>query len=132
MTLPALRAARISGVYASKTPALWVLRYSVKTFSSSAETGYPYVRRAPAAIRRPPYGMIARFSEASVCRPTMISRLRSIQPGACAVMIGGTSYTTSYTPLARSSGKRSVISFQTAVVRPVGPARKEESPSYGV
>lgn len=37
--MPAFRAARICGVYASNTPALWVLRYCVKTFSSSGETG---------------------------------------------------------------------------------------------
>lgn len=47
-------------------------------------------------------------------------------------MVDGTSYETSYTPLARSSGNLSVMAFHTAVVRSVGPARKESSPSYGV
>jgi hypothetical protein len=67
------RAARISGVYASNTPSLWVLRYRLKIWPTQESAVKPYASRPFSTIRRPPAGMIARRSGASVCRPTMSS-----------------------------------------------------------
>ncbi|GAA2893904.1 hypothetical protein Acy02nite_55760 [Actinoplanes cyaneus] len=60
-------------MYASNTPALWVLRYRVKISATRGSGVYPYAFRPPSTIRQPPFGMIARRSGASVCNPTINS-----------------------------------------------------------
>jgi hypothetical protein len=67
------RAARTLGGYTSKTPALCVLRKSVKIRLTSCGMSKPYVLSDVSTMRQPPLGIIARLSGASVWRPTMSS-----------------------------------------------------------
>ncbi len=79
-------------------------------------------------MRKPPFGMMARFSGASVWSPTMISFFWSMYPGACAVIAAGICEM-SRTPFLRSSTKSFVSVSQTCFVRAVAVARKAASPS---
>ena len=55
----------------SKTASLWVLRYLVKIFFTSGLYSLPASWMAVSTMRQPPFGIIARFRGASVCRPTI-------------------------------------------------------------
>ena len=81
-------------------------------------------------MRKPPFGMMARLSGASVCRPTTTSFSRSMYPGPWAVIELGTCET-SRTPFFRSSTNSASSFAQIAFVRAVAGARKAPSPSYG-
>ena len=74
-------------------------------------------------MRKPPFGMMARFSGASVWSPTMTSLSLSMYPGACAVIELGI-WEMSRTPFLRSSTKSFVSVSQICFVRGVAGAEE--------
>ena len=82
-------------------------------------------------MRKPPLGMMARLSGASVCKPDddfvfaidVTGGVRSDGTGICEI---------SSTPFLRSSTNNSFSRSQIRCVRSVAGARNDSSPSYGL